>query len=476
MSAPVLFVGLPVFAALIIYLFRRSPRLSAVLAAALSLLLAICARTLLLDEPINLLGGLIIRSSSVILGRTFAVEPINRLGLVFIFAQAAGLFLSALLVQPGRFYLSGGMAILGLLAAALFVQPFLFAALFLELAAALAVFMLVSESGETPQATRGALRFLVCMTLGLPLILVTGWLLEAGAASPGDESFTLQAVVLLNLGFAVLLAVLPFHSWLPIVAEQAPPLATAFVLTVMQFASVFLLLTFLNAYEWLGQNPAVYRALTLVGGAMVFAGALFAFGQRNFGRSLGYAIMVDIGAILLAVGLGTQAGVAAALAALVLRGLALIFWAVGLTHLRRVAGGDDFDSLRGLGRRHPLAVAGVILGFLSLVGFPSTAGFPARWSLLILLAQIHPTAAILLWLGMVSISLVCARGLMALLTPMESQTETVNAEAPAFSLKRLASLSVYGLSLALLFSLGFFPQWLLQPAAQAASTFLHLGQ
>src|SRR5688572_28436267 len=161
MSAPFLFIGLPIFSAVIIYLFRRSPRLVAILAAGLSLLLAICARTLLLDEPINLLGGAIIRSSSVVLGRTFAVEPINRLGLVFIFVQAAGLFLATLLVEPGRFFLPGGMAILGLLAAALFVQPFLFAALFLELAAALAVFMLAGEIGEARQATRGALRFLV---------------------------------------------------------------------------------------------------------------------------------------------------------------------------------------------------------------------------------------------------------------------------------------------------------------------------
>lgn len=473
MSAPVLFVGLPLFSAVIIYFFRRSPRWGAALAAFVSVLLAICARTLLLDEPIYLLGGAIIRSSTIVLGRTFAIELINRLGLVFIFAQASGLFLAMLLVEPGRFFLPGGMVILGLLAAALFVQPFLFAALFLELAAAVAVFMLASE---TPKATRGALRFLVFMTLGLPLILITGWLIEASAASPGDESFILQAVVLLNVGFAVLLAVLPFHSWLPIVAEHAPPLATAFVLTVMQFASTFLLLTFLNAYEWLGQNPAVYRALTLAGGAMVLAGALFAFGQRNFGRSLGYAMMVDIGAVLLAVGLGTQAGMAAALAALALRGIALPFWGVGVTRLRQAAGGDDFDSLRGFGRRYPLASACVSLGLLSLVGFPLTAGFPARWSLLSLLAQIHPTAAILLWLGMVSISLVCARGLMALLMPVEGQAEAVSMEAPSLSLKNLTSFGVYGFGLVLILVMGFFPQWLLHPAAQAATFFAHLGQ
>jgi NADH-quinone oxidoreductase subunit N len=369
-----------------------------------------------------------------------------------------------LLAEPGRFYLPAGVAVLGLLAAALFVQPFLFAALFLELAAVLAVFMLGDEARPV---TRGALRFLVFMTLGMPFILFTGWLLDATTASPGDASFVIKATFLLEIGFAILLAVVPFHSWLPVVAEHSPPLAAAFVFTVMSFPAVFLMLKFLDTYPWLGQNPAVYRALTLTGGGMVLVGAVFAFGQRNFGRAVGYAMMIDIGATLLALGLGTPSGVEAALVALVLRGLALLLWGIGLSDLRRVAGADDFDSLRGLARRYPFASAAVVFGLLSLVGFPVTAGFPGRWALLYLLAHLHPSAAILLVFGMVSIALVCARGLAALLTPLEAAADT-----PPESRIRIG---VYGVSLVVLLVLGAFPQWLLPTVARAASVFTHVG-
>ncbi len=468
MPAPILFMGLPLLAAPAVYLLRRWRRLTPVLAAALTALLALLALILPLARPIGWLGNFIIADSMTVLGRAFVIEPADRLGLAFIFFEAALLFLSAALAEPGRFYVAAGLAALGLLAAALFVQPFLFAALFLELAAVLAVFMLGDESRPV---TRGALRFLVFMTLGMPFILVTGWLLDASAATPQATPCILTATILLGIGFGILLAVAPFHSWLPVVAEHAPPLAAAFVFSVMCYSSVFLLLKFLDTYDWLGRNPSVYSVLTLTGGGMVLIGAVFVFGQRNFGRSLGYAMMIDIGATLLAVGLGAAAGVEAALAALVMRGLALLLWGMGLSQLRRAAGGDDFGALRGLARRYPLAAASVVLGMLSLVGFPVTAGFPGRWALLNLLAHQHPRAAILLVAGMVSVALVCARGLAALLTPGVGQPSSWT---EAFAEGR-ASIVAYGLGLAALLALGAFPQWVLPAVARAASVFTRFG-
>jgi NADH-quinone oxidoreductase subunit N len=468
MSAPFLFIGLPLLTAPLLYALRRQRTWAIALAALIPALLALLALTLPIGLPIRWLGGAAVPDSFTVLGRVFVVERADRLALALIFVQAALLFLASALADAGRFYLPAGMAALGLLAAALFVRPFLFAALFLEIAACLNVLMLGDESHPV---TRGALRYLVFMTLGMPFILVTGWLLDASAASPEDTSFVLNATLLLGIGFAILFAAPPFHSWVPAVAEHAPPLASAFVFTVMRLPIVFLMLNFLDTYEWLGRNPVVYRALTLTGAGMALVGAVFAFGQRNFGRSAGYAMMIDIGATLLAVGLGAPAGVEATLAALALRGLALLLWGMGLSQLRRAAGRDDFDSLRGLARRYPLPSAAVVLGLLALAGVPVTAGFPGRWALLYLLAQIHPRSAIVLLFGMASMALVCLRGLAALLTPREGQPETW---AEAFSTHRL-SIVAYGAGLAVLLALGAFPQWILPAIARAAFVFPNIG-
>jgi formate hydrogenlyase subunit 3/multisubunit Na+/H+ antiporter MnhD subunit len=465
MPTPVIFVGLPLLAGPALYFLRRrlppaSPwqLLDVWLAVGLTVLLTLLAVFVPEAE-----GGLFLNSLTLF-GRSFVFSATSRLGAAFVFAQAALIFFLALFTQPTRFFIPAGLAASGLLAAALFVQPFLFAALFIELAVALAVFMLADEHRPV---TRGPLRFLTFTSLALPFILLTGWLLEGSAASPGDAAFTAQAAALLAVGFAALLAVAPFHSWQPSVAAEAPPLAAAFVFTALRFVPVFLLLTFLNAFDWLGGSATVYRGLTVAGGTLAGLGALFAFGQRNFGRTMGYAVMVDTGAVLLGVGLGTRAGVEAALAALSLSGLALPLWAVGLALLRRAAGGDDFDALRGAAGRHPFAVAAMVTGLLSLVGFPITAGFAGRWALLTLLAQVHPTAALLLLLGTASIGLVCARGLAALLPQGGGEAASVEDRPTMITLAA-------GVGAVLI--LGIFPQWLLPAVAGAAAAFANLAR
>jgi multicomponent Na+:H+ antiporter subunit D len=325
--------------------------------------------------------------------------------------------------------------------------------------------------GQRETATRGALRYLVYTTLALPFILLTGWLLEAAQASPGDTSFTAQATALLMFGFAVLLAVVPFHSYLPAIAEHSPPFAAAYVFSAQRLGIVFLLLTFLNTYPWLNQNPTIYRALTLAGGGMALFGAVLVFGQRNFGRLMGYVMLVDIGAVMLGIGLGSRTGVEAALATLAVRGLALPMWAAGLDTLRRAAGGDGFEALQGIGWRQPIASAAVLLGVLSLAGFPLTAGFTGRWSLLYLLAQIHPTAAFFLLLGTVSTGFVCARALATLLA---GRGEAEGAQ-PSAQLHPLA-ISLYALGFVVLFAVGLFPQWVLPPVAGIAAVFGQIGQ
>ena len=185
MPAPLLFLLTPGFIALGVYATHKRRWLTTSLAAGSAALLGLLAITLPLDETWL---GLTFTSTWTVLGRTLALEPVDRLGLAFIFVQAAWLFLASRLVTPTRFFLPGGLLILSLLSAALFVQPFVFAAVFFELAAALAVFLLADERHRV---TRGALRFFVFMTLGMIFILVTGWLLEAIKSSPDDAALTL---------------------------------------------------------------------------------------------------------------------------------------------------------------------------------------------------------------------------------------------------------------------------------------------
>lgn len=118
-------------------------------------------------------------------------------------------------------FVSIGLMIISLLTASIAVEPFLFAALLLEIAAMLVIPLLVPIYQKPG---RGVVRFLIYQTIAMPFILFSGWMLAGVEASPGDLGTTTQAGTMLGLGFAFLLAVFPLYNWIPMLMEEAAPL------------------------------------------------------------------------------------------------------------------------------------------------------------------------------------------------------------------------------------------------------------
>jgi hypothetical protein len=80
--------------------------------------------------------------------------------------------------------------------ASIAVEPFLYAALFIEMAILLAIPML-SSIYHPPG--KGIVRFLIYQTLAMPFILLAGWLLAGVEASPGDLGLTVQSAAMLGM-------------------------------------------------------------------------------------------------------------------------------------------------------------------------------------------------------------------------------------------------------------------------------------
>jgi len=445
MPAPLVFIIIPLLAAPMVYgLYRARGWLDVWAAGGVTILLAVFARFMpFAAEPF-------IQDTFAFWGRAFVLEAIDRETLVNLFVTATLIFLAAGLNRQGRFFLPAGLAVLSFLVAALSVRPFLFAAIFFQIAAALSVFMLADGRLVT---TRGALRYLSFATLGVPFILFTGWLLDSYAAQPEEPRWLAQAALTLLIGLFILLGVAPFHSWLPVVAENSPPLATAFVLGVARAPLVLFLVRLLNTYDWLGMNMGVSTLLAAAGVMMIIIGGVFAVSQRNLSRCIGYAALINLGLILLVVGLEREIGAQAALADVMMRGLGIWLWAAGLDTLRRATSGGEvtFAALAGLGWRYPFAVAALAIGVLSFIGAPLMAGFPARWNILQLLAAHNPWLAVLVVAAMLSVGVVVMRGLASMTTPA-SPDEVI---APQESRWNIVALSA---GMLLIVALGAFPQ------------------
>ena len=103
--------------------------------------------------------------------------------------------------------------------------------------------------------------------------------------------------------------------------------------------------------------------------------------QKDLKRLLAYSSVAQIGYITLGISLGSAPGLTAAVAHLVNHGITkgALFLLAGAIALR--AGGTGFDRVAGLGRTMPLTAFAFVLGGLSLIGVPGTAGFASKWAL-----------------------------------------------------------------------------------------------
>jgi NADH-quinone oxidoreductase subunit N len=316
-----------------------------------------------------------------------------------------------LAARAGRMAVPLALGIVASLTAAFAVDPFLYAALLIEVAV-LASIPLLTPPGRP--VGRGALRFLVFQTLGMMLLLFTGWIMAGVEANPADHALAARAVIILGLGFALLLAVIPFQTWIPMLAEEAHPYVAALIFLMLPEMVMLFGLSFIDRYTWLRETSSIYAVLRLAGVVSIFLGGLWAASQRHLGRMLGYAAIVEIGYSLLAV--GTTGGLPLHFALLMPRALGFGVLSLALSAIRARTGGLDIRQVQGAARYMPVAVTSVVVAQLALAGFPLLAGFPVHLALWETVGRQFRWAAMWSLLGSAGLMLAGLRSLVLLLT------------------------------------------------------------
>ncbi len=468
-AGPLLLLVLPLAMAGIVYILLRWASLSALLSIGTAVAMGVAIVTLPLDQPVRLLGERQIAMGEAVtfFGRELVLEQADRMAMAFLFLSSAVFFFLAWRFAPRSLLFPMGLGLLSLLSGALLIRPLIYAALLIEIAAALSVFALQPEGRSF---TRGGLRYLTFTTLALPGLLVTHWLLERYALTPDETGLLGVAATLLAISFALLLGAVPFHTWVPAITDDSLPLGGGFVLTVGNGAVWFLLLDFLEIYPWLGGHPRFESLLFTVGMAMVIVGGMLAAAQSRLGPLMGYAALIDSGAALIALGMHSKLGVTLTLLALLVRPFGLALMAAGLSGLRMRAGGDDrVETVRGLGWKAPWSTGALIFGGLSAAGLPVSAGFAWRWALYRAVTPSSPGSALLLLLAGVGVIVGLWRGLASLLTRPQSPED--RSVIPSSAPEGWLTSVVVVVSVMACIGIGLFPQLLAPLAARLAETY-----
>jgi len=254
--------------------------------------------------------------------------------------------------------------------------------------------IMIRQKGRSLSA---AIRYMIMSQLGSGLFLiglsllydVTGHLLmtpakEAVAVIEAAGLYAVPMLVIMavvSVGLAIKSGLYPFHYWIPDTYGYATPTASAILSGLVSKGYIFLLIKIF--YRVLGRENVIaseiVNVLFVFGLAGMLMGSVHAILEKDTRRMIAYSSVAQIGYIYTGIGLGTQAGMVAAVFHMFTHSATKALLFISAVGLYEVSGDrKDFRSLRGAGYRNPLAGIGFTVGSLSMVGFPMLSGFISK--------------------------------------------------------------------------------------------------
>jgi multicomponent Na+:H+ antiporter subunit D len=184
------------------------------------------------------------------------------------------------------------------------------------------------------------------------------------------------AALLFVIVFGLKAAATPFHFWLPDVHPSAPTPVSAILSGILIKVGAYGLIR-LTTLLFPGV-AVVSEVILIVAVATLLLGAVLALGQVDIKRLLAYSSISQMGFLLLAVGLATVQGYAAAVFFLINHALikSMLFLAAGgVMHVTRER---SLDRMGGLARGAPILALTFLIGVLALAGLPPVNGFVSK--------------------------------------------------------------------------------------------------
>ncbi|TFZ04194.1 complex I subunit 5 family protein [Ramlibacter rhizophilus] len=253
----------------------------------------------------------------------------------------------------------------------------------------------------TRAALESALRYLLFALLGSLSFLLGVVMLYAGFGSldlgelrrlGATQPPAPAAIALVAAGLMAKSALFPLHGWLAPAHAAAPAPASALLSALVVKAPVLVLLRLgFEVFPAL-TGPALGQLLGALGALAIVLGSLLAWRQQRLKLVVAYSTVAQLGYLLLLFPLATGAARAEDWAATAWVGVALhalahalakaaLFLSAGA--MAEAVGNDRIDSLAGLGSAMPLAAFAFALAAVSLMGLPPSAGFLAKYLLLV---------------------------------------------------------------------------------------------
>lgn len=249
-------------------------------------------------------------------------------------------------------------------------------------------YILVGITVERPRSNEAAIKYFLVASFASALLLygisliygITGATDFAAIASAlsehGLDPLLMVAVLLVVSGLAFKIAAVPFHSWAPDAYQGASAPVAAFLAAASKAAGLAALGR-VAAVAFGFQAQGLLVMLWGLAALSIVVGSLIALPQTDMKRLLAYSSIAHAGYALLGLVAGTPEGTSATM----IYAFLYVFMTLGAFGVVVALGerGETLDGYQGLAVQRPVMAALLLLFLLSLTGIPPTAGFVAKF-------------------------------------------------------------------------------------------------
>jgi len=250
---------------------------------------------------------------------------------------------------------------------------------------AVTLYLLVNMQGGDQAA--GAAKKALIIVGGTDALLIFGMALVwslTGSLGMDKAHLDLKSGLPLLAYFSIAIAsfakagAMPFHSWIPDVAEFAPAPVTAYLPASLDKLLGIYILARISLTMFI-TNSVTNTVLALVGAVTIILAVVIALVQHDLKRLLGYHAVSQVGYMVLGIGTGSAIGIAGGLFHMINHAIYKSCLFLDSGNVEKSAGTTDLDKLGGLSRYMPVTFVTFLVASLSISGIPPFNGFVSKW-------------------------------------------------------------------------------------------------
>lgn len=282
--------------------------------------------------------------------------------------------------KSNQFYgytlLSTAMAIGAVLANNLMVMLFFWEGLLITL------FTLISSGNEKAYKTAVKAFIIVglsdlCLTLGIGIVLAQAKTLVMSDIHLATVGLSGVAFVLMMVGAMAKAGALPFHTWIPDAAIDAPlPFMALFPAALEKLLGIYLVARI--ALDLFSLTEGMRILVMSIGAVTIIVAVMMALIQKDFKRLLSYHAVSQVGYMILGIGTGVPAGIVGGLFHMINHAIykSCLFLTSG--SVEKQNGTTDLQELGGLWRQQPITMICFLIAAASISGVPPFNGFVSK--------------------------------------------------------------------------------------------------